>query len=100
MTYLDELAKTPASFRILRYLYEKGETKLTGFIGSVAGQRGIYAAIGKLLQFGLIRERKGTKFPYSRLFSLTDAGKKVAKDLCIIDAAVNQSVSLTVNKPK
>jgi|GEM_PF-3044339 len=98
MGYIDELSKSRTAFSILLFLNEMGETKLTGIIGKVSGQRGAYTGIEKLLELGLIRERKGENFPYPRLFSLTDPGKKVAKDLTTIEATVDLSASVTVRK--
>ena len=98
--YIDELSKSRAAFSILLFLNENGETKLTGIIGKVSGQRGTYTAIRKLLKLGLIKERKGEAFPYPRLFSLTETGKRVAENLTLIEAAVDLSASFEVGKKR
>lgn len=100
MSHIGELSKSRATLDIIIFLHKKGETKLTGLIGNVAGQRAIYSGINQLQKLGLIKERKGEKFPYPRLFSLTDYGKKVAESLIIIEDAVNLSSSFAVHHPQ
>jgi hypothetical protein len=97
MQYIDELSKSRATLRVLKFINENGETKVTGLVGKVAGQKGVYQAIETLLKLHLITERTDEKFPHPRLFSLTSSGKTVASCLQTIEKTINESASINTS---
>ncbi|MBU4189456.1 MAG: helix-turn-helix transcriptional regulator [Candidatus Thermoplasmatota archaeon] len=51
-------------------------------------QSALYSALPKLLEMGMIEEKKSKSFPFKRTFKLTENGRKVAKHLLEIEGTL------------
>jgi len=79
---IDKLDEVKATLRVLIYLHENKEAKLTSFMkGIPVGQKAVYTALSTLTELQLIEEKTSSDFPFTRNFTLTQKGKEIAKYL-------------------
>ena len=86
MHQIDKLDEVKATLRVLIYLNEKKEAKLTSIMkGIPVGQKALYTALSTLTQLQLIEEKTSKDFPFTRNFILTQKGQEIAKHLTEIE---------------
>ncbi|MEM2917437.1 MAG: winged helix-turn-helix transcriptional regulator [Candidatus Bathyarchaeia archaeon] len=83
MQPLQKLDETKATLRVLLYLYDKKEAKLTDIIQNIpnTGQKAIYTTLKTLKQLNLIQEKTSQNFPFTRKITLTQKGQKTAEKI-------------------
>jgi len=80
------LDETKAALRVLLFVSRHEGTNITEIIRSMqVGQKAIYTALKTLNNLNLIEEKTGSRFPYPRLFYLTEKGQNVAERLIEIE---------------
>jgi len=83
---IDKLDEVKATLRVLLYLHEKKEAKLTSIMkGIPVGQKAVYTALSALTELQLIEEKTSKEFPFTRNFILTKKGQETAKHLTEIE---------------
>jgi len=81
-----KLDEVKATLRVLIYLHEKKEAKLTTIMkGIPVGQKALYTALSTLTELQLIEEKTSKDFPFTRNFILTQKGQEIAKHLTEIE---------------
>ena len=86
MYQIDRLDEVNATLRVLLYLNENKEAKLTSIIkGIPVGQKAVYTALSALTALKLVEEKTSKDFPFTRNFILTQKGKEIAKHLTEIE---------------
>jgi len=83
MQPIEKLDETKATLRVLLYLHDKKEAKLTDIIQNIpnAGQKAIYTTLTTLKQLNLIQEKTNQNFPFTRKIALTQKGQKTAEKI-------------------
>jgi len=83
---IDKLDEDKSTLRVLLYLHEKKEAKLTSIMkGIPVGQKAVYTALSTLTELQLIEEKTSKDFPFTRNFILTQKGQEIAKHLAEIE---------------
>ena len=86
MQQIAKLDEVKATLRVLLYLHENKEAKLTSIMkGIPVGQKALYTAISTLTQLQLTEEKTSKDFPFTRNFILTQKGQEIAKHLTEIE---------------
>ena len=82
MYQIDKLDEVKATLRVILYLHESKEAKLTTIMkGIPVGQKAAYTALSTLAELQLIQEKTSREFPFTRNFILTKKGQETAKHL-------------------
>ena len=86
MSQIDKLDEVKATLRVLIYLHENKEAKLTTIMkGIPIGQKALYTALSTLIELQLVEEKTSKDFPFTRNFILTRKGQETAKHLAEIE---------------
>ena len=86
MNQIDKLDEVKATLRVLIYLQENKEAKLTTIMkGIPVGQKAVYTTLSTLIELELIEEKTSKDFPFTRNFILTKKGQEIAKHLTEIE---------------
>ena len=86
MNQIDKLDADKSTLRVLLYLHENKEAKLTTIMkGIPVGQKALYTALTALTELQLVQEKTSKDFPFTRNFILTQKGQEIAKHLAEIE---------------
>lgn len=86
MHQIDKLDEDKATLRVLLYLHENKEAKLTSIMkGIPVGQKAVYTALSTLTELQLVEEKTSKDFPFTRNFILTQKGQQIARHLTEIE---------------
>jgi len=91
MHQIDKLDEDKATLRVILYLHENKEAKLTTIMkGIPLGQKAVYTALATLTELQLVEEETSREFPFTRNFILTKKGQETAKHLAEIEKILRE----------
>jgi len=79
------------STEFLLYLFNKKKVKVSDALRDLnVGQSALYSVLKKLKDANLIAEERSDRFPFTRIFVLTEKGQRVAEHLAEIEKILEE----------